>query len=402
MALFGYSRSLCDTRKVTAEPKAKAASPRGLEGVIAASTAICKVEDNSLIYRGYPIEELATKAEYEEVAYLLLNGDLPNKEQLRDFKAELSKHRALSPFLRQILQEMSENGTAMDVLRTVVSAAAVEDPAEGDNSREAEYQKAVRLTAKLPTILATYIRRRRGEQPVPPDPSLGHAANFAKMAGVDNHPRAAEVLNTCFILQAEHGLNASTFTARIVAATDADMHAAVTAAFGALKGPLHGGATDGTMKMLDEIGSPEHVNAFVDKAIERKFKFSGFGHRVYLTEDPRAKYLRRFAGELQKDWKGPKYFDIQEKLVAAVADRRPKMSPAAAAKVNIVNVDFFAATTYTFLGIPADLGTSIFSVGRIAGWAAHIMEQHGDNRLIRPESEYTGPTGKRFIPIAER
>ena len=388
--------------KVTTEPKAKASGTKGLEGVVATSTAICKVEDNSLIYRGYPIEELATKAEYEEVAYLLLNGDLPSKEQLRDFKAELAKHRPLSPFLRQILQEMSENGTAMDVLRTVVSAAAVEDPAEGDNSREAEYQKAVRLTAKLPTILATYIRRRKGERPVPPDPALGHAANFAHMAGISDHPRAAEVLNTCFILQAEHGLNASTFTARIVAATEADMHAAVTAAFGALKGALHGGATDGTMKMLDEIGSPEHVDAFVDKAIERKFKFSGFGHRVYLTEDPRAKFLRRFAQELQKDWKGPKYFDIQERLVKAVADRRPKMSPAAAAKVNIVNVDFFAATTYTFLGIPADLGTSIFSVGRIAGWAAHIMEQHGDNRLIRPESDYTGPTGKRYIPIAER
>ena len=387
---------------MTAEPKAKASGTKGLEGVVATSTAICKVEDNSLIYRGYPIEELATKAEYEEVAYLLLNGDLPSKEQLRDFKAELAKHRPLSPFLRQILQEMSENGTAMDVLRTVVSAAAVEDPAEGDNSREAEYQKAVRLTAKLPTILATYIRRRKGERPVPPDPALGHAANFAHMAGISDHPRAAEVLNTCFILQAEHGLNASTFTARIVAATEADMHAAVTAAFGALKGALHGGATDGTMKMLDEIGSPEHVDAFVDKAIERKFKFSGFGHRVYLTEDPRAKFLRRFAQELQKDWKGPKYFDIQERLVKAVADRRPKMSPAAAAKVNIVNVDFFAATTYTFLGIPADLGTSIFSVGRIAGWAAHIMEQHGDNRLIRPESDYTGPTGKRYIPIAER
>ncbi len=402
MGLFGYAVPVCDTRKVTTEPKAKASGTKGLEGVVATATAICKVEDNSLIYRGYPIEELATKAEYEEVAYLLLNGDLPSKEQLRDFKADLAKHRPLSPFLRQILQEMSENGTAMDVLRTVVSASATEDPAEGDNSREAEYQKAVRLTAKLPTILATYIRRRKGEQPVPPDPALGHAANFAHMAGISDHPRAAEVLNTCFILQAEHGLNASTFTARIVAATEADMHAAVTAAFGALKGPLHGGATDGTMKMLDEIGSPEHVDAFVDKAIERKYKFSGFGHRVYLTEDPRAKFLRRFAQDLQKDWKGPKYFDIQERLVKAVAERRPKMSPAAAAKVNIVNVDFFAATTYTFLGIPADLGTSIFSVGRIAGWAAHIMEQHGDNRLIRPESDYTGPTGKRYIPIAER
>ena len=387
---------------MTTEQKSQA-SPRGLEGVVATSTAICKVEDNKLIYRGYPIEELATKAEYEEVAYLLLNGDLPNKEQLRDFKAELTKHRALSPFLRQILLEMSENGTAMDVLRTVVSAAATEDPAEGDNSHDAEYQKAVRLTAKIPTILATYIRRRKGEQPVPPDPKLGHAANFARMAGIDEaHSRAAEVLNTCFILQAEHGLNASTFTARIVAATDADMHASVTAAFGALKGPLHGGATDGTMKMLDEIGTPEHVDAWVDKAIERKFKFSGFGHRVYKTEDPRAKFLRRFAKELQQGWSGPKYYDIQERLVQAVAERRPKMSPAAAAKVNIVNVDFFAATTYTFLGIPADLGTSLFSVGRIAGWCAHIMEQHGDNRLIRPESEYTGPDGKRYIPIAER
>ncbi len=393
---------MCDTRTgVTTESKPGTAGPRGLEGVVATTTAICKVEDNSLVYRGYPIDELATKAEYEEVAYLLLNGDLPGREELRDFKAELTKHRALSPFLRQILQESSESGTAMDVLRTVVSAAATEDPAEGDNSREAEYRKAVRLTAKLPTMLATYVRRRNGQQPVPPDPKLGHAANFAYMAGI-GHVRAAEVLNTCFILQAEHGLNASTFTARIVAATNADMHAAVTAAFGALKGPLHGGATDGTMKMLDEIGSPDHVAAWVDDAIARKYKFSGFGHRVYRTQDPRAKFLRAFAGELQRTWKGPRYFDIQERLVDAIAERRPRMSPAAADKVNVVNVDFFAATTYTFLGIPADLGTSLFSVGRIAGWCAHIMEQHGDNRLIRPESEYTGPSGKRYIPIAER
>jgi citrate synthase len=369
---------------------------------VATTTAICKVEDNSLVYRGYSIDELAMKAEYEEVAYLLLNGELPTKDQLRDFKAELVKHRTLSPFLRKVLQEMSESGTAMDVLRTIASASAVEDPAEGDNSQEAEYRKAIRLTAKLPTILATYMRRRRGEQPIPPDQSLGHAASFAHMAGVDAHPRAAEILNTCFILQAEHGLNASTFTARVVAGTNADMHAAVTAAFGALKGPLHGGATDGTMKMLDEIGSPDHVETFVDKAIATKYKFSGFGHRVYLTEDPRAKHLRRFAMELSKDWKGKPYFAIQERLAKAIADRRPKMSPAAAAKVNVVNVDFYAATTYTYLGIPADLGTSLFALGRIAGWSAHIMEQHADNRLIRPESEYTGPSGKRYIPIAER
>jgi len=378
-------------------------APRGLEGVVATTTAISSVSDNFLQYRGYRIEELVGKAEYEEVAYLLLNGDLPDKSELRDFKAELTKHRTLSPFLREILRQMSESGTPMDVLRTVISASAVEDPGEGDNSHEAEYRKAIRLTAKLPTVLATYIRRRRGEQPVTPDPTLGHAANFARMAGLDEaHPRAAEILNACFILQAEHGLNASTFAARITAATLADMHAAVTAGLSALKGPLHGGATDGTMKMLDEIGTTEHVDTWVAKAIASKYKFSGFGHRVYKTEDPRAKFLRKFAQDLARDWKGPKYFDIQEALVAAIAKARPSMSPAAAEKVNIVNVDYYAATTYTFLGIPADLGTSIFAVGRMAGWCAHIMEQHGDNRLIRPESEYTGPTGKRWVPIAER
>ncbi len=392
---------MCDTRHVAVE--GEKAAPRGLEGVVATTTAVSSVSDNFLQYRGYRIEELVGKAEYEEVAYLLLNGDLPNKDELRDFKAELTKHRALSPFLREILLQMSESGTPMDVLRTVISASAVEDPSEGDNSHEAEYRKAIRLTAKLPTILATYIRRRRGEQPVTPDPTLGHAANFARMAGLDDaHPRAAEILNACFILQAEHGLNASTFAARITAATLADMHAAVTAGLSALKGPLHGGATDGTMKMLDEIGTPEHVDSWVAKAIASKYKFSGFGHRVYKTEDPRAKFLRKFAQDLAKDWKGPKYFDIQEGLVAAIAKARPRMSPAAADKVNIVNVDYYAATTYTFLGIPADLGTSIFAVGRMAGWCAHIMEQHGDNRLIRPESEYTGPTGKRWVPIAER
>jgi len=376
---------------------------RGLEGVVATTTAISSVSDNFLQYRGYRIEELVGKAEYEEVAYLLLNGDLPNKNELRDFKAELTKHRTLSPFLREILRQMSESGTPMDVLRTVISASAVEDPGEGDNSHEAEYRKAIRLTAKLPTVLATYIRRRRGEQPVTPDPTLGHAANFARMAGLDEaHPRAAEILNACFILQAEHGLNASTFAARITAATLADMHAAVTAGLSALKGPLQDRATDGTMKMLDEIGTTEHVDTWVAKAIASKYKFSGFGHRVYKTEDPRAKFLRKFAQDLARDWKGPKYFDIQEALVAAIAKARPSMSPAAAEKVNIVNVDYYAATTYTFLGIPADLGTSIFAVGRMAGWCAHIMEQHGDNRLIRPESEYTGPTGKRWVPIAER
>jgi 2-methylcitrate synthase len=366
--------------------------PRGLEGVVATTTAISKVEDGNLVYRGYAIEELATRAEYEEVAYLLLNGELPDERQLTEFKQELTANRELSPFLDGIVREMSAGGTAMDVLRTAVSAAAFEDPAEGDNLPEAEYAKSVRLTAKLPTILAAYIRRRGGEGSVPPDASLGHAANFAHMAGLDEG-RAAEILNTCFILQAEHGLNASTFAARIVAATLADLHAAVTAGLGALKGQLHGGATDGTMKMLDDIGSVDRVAEFVERGFESKFKFPGFGHRVYVNVDPRAKFLREFALELSKEADGgPPYFEIQERLVEEVNNRRQLP----------VNVDYYAATTYTYLGIPADLGTSIFALGRIAGWCAHVMEQHGDNRLIRPESEYTGAEGKRYVPVSER
>jgi citrate synthase len=376
----------------------------GLEGVVAVKTDISLVEDGKLTYRGYSIDDiLRGKAEYEEVAYLLLNGALPDQRQLRDFKAELAKQRSLSPLLRDILKEASENASPMDVLRTVVSASSFEDPAEGDNSPEAEYAKSVRLVAKMPTILASYIRRRKGQQPIPSDPALGHAANFAQMTwGDQQDPRAAAVLNTCFILQAEHGLNASTFCARVTGSTNADMHAAVTAALGALKGPLHGGATDGTMKMLDEIASPERTEAWVERAIASKYKFSGFGHRVYKTLDPRAPHLRRFAEDLEKDFKGPKYFEIQERLAAEIAKQRPNMSPAAAEKVNVVNVDYYAATTYTFLGIPADLGTSIFAVGRMAGWCAHVIEQHAHNRLIRPESEYTGPTGKKWIPLAER
>jgi citrate synthase len=376
----------------------------GLEGVVAVKTDISLVEDGKLTYRGYSIDDiLKGKAEYEEVAYLLLNGELPDQRQLRDFKAELAKQRSLSPLLRDILKEASENASPMDVLRTVVSASSFEDPAEGDNSPEAEYAKSVRLVAKMPTILASYIRRRKGQQPIPSDPALGHAANFAQMTwGDQQDPRATAVLNTCFILQAEHGLNASTFCARVTASTNADMHAAVTAALGALKGPLHGGATDGTMKMLDEIGSPERTEGWVQRAIASKYKFSGFGHRVYKTHDPRAPHLRRFAEDLGKTWKGPNYFEIQERLAAEIAKQRPNMSPAAAEKVNVVNVDYYAATTYTFLGIPADLGTSIFAVGRMAGWCAHVIEQHAHNRLIRPESEYTGPTGKKWIPLAER
>lgn len=375
----------------------------GLEGVVATQTAISRVADGELVYRGYHIDELAGKADYEEVAYLLLHGELPDKEQLTAFKAELVKNRQISPLLRELIKDMSENGTPMDVLRTVISATSLEDPSEGDNSGEADLRKAIRLTAKLPTILAAYIRRRKGLQPIPPEQSLGHAANFAHMAlGDKAHPRAAEVLNACFILQAEHGLNASTFTARVVASTEADMHAAISGALGALKGAKHGGATDGTMRMLEEIGKPERAADWVARAIENKQLISGFGHRVYKTNDPREKHLRGFTQMLAKDWSGPKYFEIQEAVAEAVAKQRATAKESVRSKLGVVNVDYYAATTYTYLGISADLGTSIFAVGRIAGWAAHVMEQHAHNRIIRPESEYTGPSGKRWVPLAER
>ncbi len=376
---------------MTQQPPAVA--PRGLEGVVAASTSISSVEDGKLQYRGYNIDELAGKASYEEVAYLLLNGELPKAAQLATFTKEIGANRALSPLLLKILEDIPKAAKPMDVLRTVISAAGTEDPDEEDHSHDAEYRKAVRLTAKMPTILAAYMRKRRGEKPVAPDASLGHAADFVRMAlAKDPHPKSVEILNTCFVLQAEHGMNASTFTARIVAATLADMHAAVTGALGALKGPLHGGATDGTMQMLDELGSVANVPSFVEKGFANKYKFPGFGHRVYVTVDPRAKFLRAFGKELEATWKGKPYFQIQEALVEEV--NRHRQFP--------VNVDYYAATTYTYLGIPADLGTSIFAIGRISGWCAHVMEQHADNRLIRPESLYTGPTGKKWVPAAQR
>ncbi|MBM4420225.1 MAG: citrate synthase [Chloroflexi bacterium] len=375
------------------EEAAPAVAPQGLEGVVAASTSISSVQDGFLQYRGYNIDELAPNAEYEEVAYLLLNNELPKAAELAAFKKQLVEARALSPYLMGILRSTSRKAQAMDVLRTVISASSTEEPEEADNARDAEYRKAIRLTAKMPVILAAFMRLQKGEEPVAPDPSLGHAANFTRMAFGDKAAALApRVLNTCFILQAEHGMNASTFAARITAATLADMYASVTSGLGALKGPLHGGATDGTMIMLDQVGSVANVPAFVKKGFENKYKFPGFGHRVYRTVDPRSKFLRSFAADLQKSWKGTPYYDIQEALVEEV--NRHRHFP--------VNVDYYAATTYTFLGIPAELGTSIFAIGRVAGWCAHVMEQHGDNRLIRPESLYTGPTGKKWAPAASR
>lgn len=376
-----------------------AVAARGLEDIVAGSTAISYVgRDGVLLYRGYDIDDLAEHASYEEVAHLLLIGRLPDRGELDRFGTALARERALSPFLQAIVREMSPRAHPMDVLRTVVSASAFEDADVADNSPEAGLRKAIRLTAKVPTIIAGYMRLRKRLEPIAPGPSLGHAENFARMAFGDRAmPDAAKILNVAFILQADHGFNASTFTARVVASTTADMHAAVSAAFAALKGPLHGGATDGTMRMLEGIGAPDRTEGWLREGFARKgFRIPGFGHRVYKVFDPRAKHLHRFVRTLADRTGRTAYVDIQERLV--------ELAPQFISNpgYRFPNVDFFAATTYNLLGIDADLGTSIFAIGRIAGWCAHVMEQHADNRIIRPESEYVGPRGLRYVPLAER
>ncbi len=372
---------------------------RGLQDVVAGSTAISYVgHEGVLLYRGCDIDDLATHASYEEVAHLLLVGHLPNRSELDAFSDALRAERELSSFLQRLTADLSGSGQPMDVLRTVVSASASEDADEGDNSAEANLRKAVRLTAKIPTIFASYVRQREGKRPIAPDRSLGHAANLAHMLfGDDAPPEASKVLNVALILQADHGFNASTFTARVVASTTADLHAAITAALGALKGPLHGGATDGTMRMLQEVGSPDRVDDWLRRGFEQKgFRVPGFGHRAYRSFDPRAKHFYRFARELADRTGNTTFVDIQERLLQLAP---PLISNPG---YRFANVDFFAATTYNLLDISADLGTSVFACGRMAGWCAHVMEQHADNRIIRPESEYTGPRDLKYVPLDRR
>lgn len=376
-----------------------AVAARGLEDVVAGSTAISYVgREGVLLYRGYDIDDLVEHASYEEVAHLLLVGRLPTRVELQRFAGTLVQERALSPLQERVLREMSAQAHPMDVLRTVVSAGALGDPDVADNSPEAGLRKAIRLTAKMPTIVAGYMRLRRGLDPIPPQASLGHAANFARMAFGDRLiPGSDKILNVAFILQADHGFNASTFTARVVASTTADMHAAITAAIAALKGRLHGGATDGTIRMLEEIGSAERVPAWLDKGFAGKgFRVPGFGHRAYRSFDPRAKHFQRFSRELAERTHKTAFVEIQERLVELVPPRITNPG------YRFPNVDFFAATTYHLVGIDPDLGTSIFAIGRIAGWCAHVMEQHADNRIIRPESEYTGAAGLRYVPLDRR
>jgi citrate synthase len=376
-------------------PLAEQTAPRGLEGIVANESAICYVfgEEGRLIYRGYDINDLADHSTFEETAYLLLNGDLPTREQLKGFTAELKAAQKLDRVVQRVIRDAPANANPMDVLRTAVSASVFVDPDRGNNGREAEYRKAVRLIAQLPTMVAMFHRVRNGEKPLAPRRGLSLAANFLYLiSGKVPDKEVERAFDVALILHADHELNASTFAARVIAATLADVHGAVTGAIAALAGPLHGGANTEVMKMLLEIQSPERAEAWIHGALAQKRKIMGFGHRVYRTEDPRAAHLRRMSEALGGRAGQPQWFAIQ-RTVEDVMRREKGL---------YCNVDFYSGSMYYVMGIPLDLYTPIFAVSRVSGWCAHVLEQHADNRLIRPRAEYVGHMNRRWVAVRKR
>jgi len=371
----------------------------GLRGVVAAASSIGDVngEKGELIYQGINIHDLATKSTFEEVVFLLWNGRLPKKAELDELRQNLAASYELQPEIIEVIKGMAarvpSSADPMDRLRTVVSALAMFDPEARDLSREASIRVATRLTARFPTIVAAIDRARNNLELVQPKPELNIATNFLYMLkGEMPDEFDAHVLDVALILQADHELNASTFTARVVAGTLADMYSAVTAALGALSGPLHGGANTAIMKILLEIGEVDRVESYVSDALSKKKKIMGFGHAVYKTEDPRATHLRRFSKEMGERKGDSKWYEITAKL-EAIMKREKNLLP---------NVDAYSASTYYMMGIPLDLYTPIFAISRISGWTAHILEQYADNKLIRPRAEYVGPRNVPYVPIDER
>jgi citrate synthase len=367
----------------------------GLRGVVAAASSISDVngEKGELIYQGIDIHDLATKSTFEEVVFLLWNGRLPKRDELDELKKNLAASYEIPEWVRGPIEYFPKNAEPMDTLRTAVSALSLFDKDARDLSRESSIRVATRLTAQFPTVVAAIDRARNGKPAVKPNPELNIATNFLYMLkGEMPDEFDAHVLDVALILQADHELNASTFTARVVAGTLADMYSAVTAALGALSGPLHGGANTAIMKTLLEIGSVDRVESYIKEALAKKKKIMGFGHAVYRTEDPRATHLRRFSKEMGERKGDTKWYDMTAK-VEEVMKREKNLLP---------NVDAYSASTYYMMGIPLDLYTPIFAVSRISGWTAHILEQYANNKLIRPRAEYTGPRNVPYVPIDER
>jgi citrate synthase len=374
-----------------------AAAGKGLEGIVAANSGICWIDGNAgvLAYRGIDIHELAEHSTFEETTFLLWNGHLPNAFKLREFQAQLALARAVDQRVVDMLRTFPANATPMEVLRTAVSALSFYDADEKDNTHDANVRKSYNLTAQIAMLVAIYDRIRKGKEIVPPDRSLSHAGNFLWMLnGEKPSETATRTMDMALVLHADHELNASTFAARVIAATLSDVHSAITGAIGALKGPLHGGANEGVMRLLlaiDKEGA-DPVE-YVKNMLAARTKISGFGHRVYKTEDPRATHLRRMSEQLGKDAGAPKWFEMSRAIELYINEEK---------KLN-ANVDFYSASTYATLGIDIDLYTPIFAISRISGWTAHVIEQLDDNRLIRPRAEYIGPAyPTRWVPLEER
>jgi citrate synthase len=380
-----------------AQPPAAPAAPpsKGLEGIVAANTRLSDVkgEIGELIYAGYNINELAGKVSFEEVVHLLHENRLPNLAELAALKRTLAANRTLPGGVIDILRKFPKDAPPMHAIRTGISALGCFDPNADDDSLPNARQVSLKLIAQIPIVTAYFHRLRQGKTLLDPDPSLGEAANFLYLVdGEKPSPDKEKTLDLCYVLHADHGMNASTFSARVTIATLSDVYSAITTAIGTLKGPLHGGANEGVIKMLREIGSPDKVDAWVADALAHKKKIMGIGHRVYKTLDPRAPHLKKMAQTLSAQLGEPKWIQMSERI-AEIMLREKHLN---------ANVDFYSATVYYSLGIPTDLFTPIFAIARTAGWTAHVIEQLADNRLIRPQSNYTGPTGLKVTPIEKR
>ncbi len=368
---------------------------KGLEGVVAAQTCLSFIDGLAgiLSYRGYNIHDLAPNAGFLEGVCLLWDGELPSQSRLDAFEAELAAERGLASRTLDTLRRLPSSVVPMAALRTGISVEGVEDPDGEDNSAEANRRKAARLVARTPTIIAAIHRLRQGKEPLEPDPSLSLSADFVRMAnGEPGTDEAVAALDRTLLLYLDHGFNASTFSCRVIAATLGDMHSAVTGGIGALKGALHGGANAKAMETLLEIGDLEKVDSWLDQAFAEKRRVMGFGHRVYKTEDPRATHLREMSKVLTEQAGLGQFYAMSRALEDRMISEKG-INP---------NVDFYCATVYYALGIPIDLYTPLFGMGRMGGWTAHVMEQHANNRLIRPRAEYVGEMDLPWIPMEDR
>ena len=368
---------------------------KGLEGVVAATTRLSDVKGDvgELIYAGYNINELAGKVSFEEVVYLLHHNHLPTRAELDEFKSRLASYRDLPKGIVELLKTIPRWTPPMSALRTAISALGCFDEHAEDTSMDANREKAMRLIAQIPIVTAYFHRIRQRKSLLAPDAQLGEAANFLYL--IDGEKPSAEkesTLDMCYVLHADHGMNASTFSARVTIATLSDMYSAITSAIGTLKGPLHGGANEGVIKMLQEIGTRDKVDAYIEECLAHKKKIMGIGHRIYKTLDPRAPHLKRMAQILSAKLGDSKWIQMSDRIAEIMLKKK---------NLN-ANVDFYSATVYYSLGIPTDLFTPIFAIARTAGWTAHVLEQLADNRLIRPESVYSGPIGLKVTPINER